>query len=231
MVATGNKRVRLNADLRVVEETVLASQTEPRTPSGWGGQQLHGVEDLKLVRLDDEVVFTGTMAHADGRIGMCIGKYEDILRPSELTMKASCEKNWVFLPGQRSMIYNWHPLQYGPLRGVELAITQTTPMPRLFEMARGSTNGVEFENEWWFVVHFVHKHGNEIRFYYHSIVVLSPQVQLLRYTYPFKFSGTAIEYCLGLVVEPGRLLLTHSANDADSNLLVVSRSAVDALWI
>ena len=230
-VVTGNKRVRLDANFKVVDEHVLVTKAESRIPDGWGGQKLYGVEDLKLACLDGDVVFTGTMAHADGRIGMCIGKYEDTLRPSELTMQASCEKNWVFIPGRREMVYHWHPLQYGPLQGVHLNVVQRTPMPRLFEMARGSCNGVEFENEFWFVVHFVHKHGDEIRFYYHSIVVFDTHMKLLRYTYPFKFSGTAIEYCLGLVVEPGRLILTHSINDSDSTLLVVSRSKVDALWV
>ena len=230
-VVTGNKRVLLDASFNVLDETVLATKSETRIPPGWGGQKLYGVEDVKLVRLDDEVVFTGTLAHADGRIGMCIGNYADELRPTELTMQASCEKNWVFIPGRREMVYNWHPLQYGPLQGVNLNVTTRVPMPRLFEMARGSCNGVEFEKEFWFVVHFVHKHGDEIRFYYHSIVVFDTQMILQRYTYPFKFTGTPIEYCLGLVVEPGRLLLTHSLNDAQSRLLVVSRSKVDALWV
>lgn len=229
-VLTSNKRVKMNSALEVVDETMLTATCKGVIPNGWG-VELHGVEDLKLARINDEVVFTGTMAHADGRIGMCIGKYDDVLEPKELVMKASCEKNWVFLPNKREMIYNWHPLKYGALNGLELELTHETPTPRLFEMARGSCNGFEFEGEWWFVVHFVHKHGDETRFYYHSIVVFDKGVKLKRYTYPFKFTSTPIEYCLGIIVEPGRLLLTHSVNDSNSVLLAVSRSEVDSLWV
>jgi hypothetical protein len=229
IVGTENKRIQLNGDLQVVKEKVLKTTTKSRIPQGWT-EHLHGVEDVKLTRIDDDVVFTGTMVHADGRIGMCIGKY-DVMSPTELVMKTDCEKNWVFLPGRREMVYKWHPLQWGPLNGSTLTIANTSSMPRMFEMARGSCNGVEFEKEWWFVVHFVHKHESEIRFYYHSIVVFDDAMRLKRYTYPFKFSKTPIEYCLGLVVEPGRLLLTNSQNDSSSNLLIVPRSDVDVLWM
>lgn len=230
IVATENKRVHLNSALGVVKETVLKTASKSRIPQGWN-EHLHGVEDVKLTRIDGDVVFTGTMAHADGRIGMCIGTYGNVLSPTELEMKSDCEKNWVFLPGRREMVYKWCPLQWGPLNGAALTIANTSSMPRMFEMARGSCNGVEFEKEWWFVVHFVHKHESELRFYYHSIVVFDDAMRLKRYTYPFKFSKTPIEYCLGMVVEPGRLLLTLSQNDASSQLLVVSRSDVDVLWM
>ena len=179
VVATENKRIRLDHELKIVSEKILSSKTEARIPNGWGDKKLRGVEDLKLVIRGDDVVFSGTLAHADGRIGMCTGKYDDELCPTELEMKASCEKNWVFLPGGKEMVYNWRPLQYGPLLGNELNIQHRKEMPRLFEMARGSCNGVEFENEYWFVVHFVHKHGDEIRFYYHSIVVFDKQMNLI----------------------------------------------------
>ena len=231
IVVSGNKRIIMDQNFNYLSQTLLSCTAQIRTPDGWGGQRLLGVEDVKLSQIKGEVYFTGTTAHADGRIGMCMGAYKDILVPTELVMQAACEKNWVFLPNRREMIYKWRPLQYGQLNDQTLEIKHEKPMPRLFEMARGSCNGVEFENEWWFVVHFVHKHGNEIRFYYHSIVVFDTEMNLLRYTYPFKFSKTPIEYCLGLIIEPGRLLLTHSVNDSDSTLVIVKRGDVDSLWI
>jgi len=230
VVLTENKRLKLNRKLEVVKETMLETRSLCKKPDGWS-KSLKGVEDVKLANIDGEVVFTGTTVHKDGRIGMCCGTYGTILKPVELTMKSCCEKNWVFLPNRREMVYGWHPLRWGNLTREELELTNERPMPKMFEMARGSCNGVEFENEWWFVVHFVHKNEKESRFYYHSIVVFDKQMKLKRWTYPFKFSKTPIEFCLGMVVEPGRLLLTHSMNDCDGVLLVVERSVVDTLWM
>jgi len=229
-VVTANKRVELDEDFGVRSELLLTAGCVTRCPSGWGTNLLYGIEDVKLAKRDDEIVFTGTIARSDGRIGMCYGRYQHALKPIELDMMASCEKNWVFTPAGE-IIYSWHPLQYGTLVEPTLQLTGKKDMPRLFELARGSTNGVEHENEFWFVVHFVHKEGNEPRFYYHSVVVLDKDMNLVKYTYPFKFQDVPIEYCLGLLVQPGRLVFTHSANDTKSALTIVSRSDIDAIWL
>ena len=229
-VATVNKRLELDKFFNVRSETILAAGCVTRCPSGWGTNLLYGIEDVKLARRNDGVVFTGTIAHRDGRIGMCMGEYKDVLKPVELDMIAECEKNWLFTPAG-DVIYNWHPLQYGTLVDTKLALTGRTAMPRLFELARGSSNGVEFDNAYWFVVHFVHKQGDEPRFYYHSVVVLNKDMTLLKYTYPFKFQDVPIEYCLGLVVEPDRLIFSQSTNDSNSALFIAERATIDALWM
>ena len=97
-------------------------------------------------------------------------------------------------------------------------------------MARGSANGVEYEGEWWFVVHFVFQHANEPRFYTHALVVFDPSMNLKRYTLPFKFTRpSSIEYCLGLVVEKERILLSHSIMDREAYVRAYAFDAFE--WV
>ena len=190
-----------------------------------------GVEDIKLAKIQDQVFFTGTMCLASKQIGTCMGVYdENKLVPNEFVPQASCEKNWVFLPNQTSMIYKWHPLTFGPIEDGHLKLAETRPMPKLFEMARGSTNGVEYDGEWWFVVHFVYHQANELRFYTHALAVFDPQMNLKRYTLPFKFTrGSSIEYCVGIVVEKERILLSHSVMDREAYVRAYAFEAFD--WV
>ena len=63
-------------------------------------------------------------------------------------------------------------------------------------------NAINFntrEDEIWFVTHIVSY--EQPRHYYHVIVVFDEDMNLLRYSAPFKFEGEPIEYCLSIVVE------------------------------
>jgi hypothetical protein len=133
----------------------------------------------------------------------------------------------VLVPGARGrVVYKWQPLTLGNIRGEGLELEPVTrAMPKLFEQARGSTNGVEHDGAYWFVVHFVHKYGDEPRFYYHALAVFDKDMKLLRYCMPFKFTESPIEYCLGLVVEKARILLGFSVNDDDAQIGVYPHDA------
>ena len=85
---------------------------------------------------------------------------------------------------------NGSPLQIGQIEGSTFTIIKTSPMPKLFEMARGSTNGFHYRDEIWFVVHFVHQWNSEPRFYYHSVVIFDEEMNFQQCTYPFKFEKT-----------------------------------------
>jgi len=187
----------------------------------------NGYEDVRVTK---EGKFSCTWARSDEDLGVSIGDYPAMLNVQHLKTFTSCEKNWVFLPGSTRMVYKWKPFTVFDVEGGTLK-EHNSKMPRLFELARGSSNGVVFGGETWFVVHYVHQYEAEPRFYYHSLVVLDDDLRCKRYTLPFKFSDSPVEICLGLVVEEDRILLSHSGNDGSSLVSVYSHDAFQTLWI
>jgi glycosyltransferase involved in cell wall biosynthesis len=230
-IATKNKMLILNKGLEVVGSPVFPVTSMEENGMEGSHFKYSGVEDIKLAQIQGKILYTGTMCLHTKQIGTCIGVYdEQKLEPTELSPMQACEKNWVFLPNQLSMVYQWYPLMFGPLVNGKLELKEKRAMPKLFELARGSTNGVEYNDEWWFVVHYVYHHANELRFYLHSIVVFDKEMNLKRYTLPFKFTRpSSIEYCLGIVVEKERILLSHSIMDREAYVRAYSFAAFD--WV
>ena len=232
VVATLNKCIVYDKDFNMTSETLLDKDKDQAglVPAGWS-KILKGVEDVKLSVYEQDIWYSGTMCHANKKIGCVYGLYDKNnaqgLNPIELTMiNKECEKNWVFIPHKnKRMVYKWRPLQIGEIDENALTIIKTSPMPKLFDMARGSTNGFHFRDEIWFVIHFVHQWQNEPRFYYHAVVIFDEEMNLKQYTYPFKFNEKAIEYCLGLVVEDDRIIFGHSVYDNDSQIKIVHRKS------
>lgn len=196
-----------------------------------------GVEDIKLFNdiysePGNEIIkYTSSSFHQSGKIGITNGIYQTSFNEIIVKNKRECEKNWVFIPGEKfvnKMIYCWDPLTIGELNGNELIINTSTPMPRIFSSARGSTNGFLFGNEIWFLIHYVH-HGTTLRNYYHSFVVFDRSMKLLRYSIPFKIIDTEIEYACGLVIEESRIIITHSVWDRESYISVYSMDYINGI--
>ena len=200
-----------------------------------------GVEDMKIFNdvTTNELTYIGTGYHSNNKIGIVTGKYDllkDNLSPVvEITSSFnnnSCEKNWVFVDYLNSthIIYKWFPLQICKLDNVtnSISVVETKQnMPRIFSHTRGSTCGFKYNNELWFVVHLVSY--EEPRHYYHLLAVFNENMDLMRYSAPFKFEGEPIEYSLGLVVEDSRVLITYSVWDRTTKLAVYDKLYVDNL--
>ena len=172
------------------------------------------------------------------------------LIPNEITQnfnQSQCEKNWLFVDYNNSthIIYKWHPLQICKLNeeNKNLEIVKQIEMPRIFSHVRGSTCGFKYskkmtnnngniaityeENEIWFVGHLVSYESP--RHYYHIVVVFDENMQLLRYSAPFKFEGEPIEYCLSIVVEDDRVLLNYSTWDRTTKIGVYDKEYIEGL--
>ena len=228
-ISSKNKMLLLDSSLKVLQKTSFPESDVVARSLKDSDYSYLGIEDLKLAFIEKKIHFTGTICLASQQIGTCVGKYdEQKLQTLELEPFGQCEKNWVFLPNQMRMIYQWYPLRFGTLVGNELSLTETRAMPKLFEMARGSTNGVAFYDEYWFVVHFVFHKENELRFYTHALVVFDTSMKLKRYTLPFKFTRpSSIEYCLGIVVEKERILMSYSVMDRETYVGIYSLDAFE----
>jgi tetratricopeptide (TPR) repeat protein len=195
-----------------------------------------GVEDVRLFTNDkEEDIFLGTTLHKDNNLGIVIGNYNvnaDILIEHEMKQyfnQTNCEKNWVFVDYKNSthIIYSWYPLTIcsnnDELTSIKLA--ETKEMPLMFSRFRGSTCGFKYLNEIWFVTHIVSYESP--RHYYHVIVVFDENLNLLRYSAPFKFEGTPIEYCLSIVVEDERVLINYSNWDRTTRIGIYDKQYIE----
>jgi hypothetical protein len=229
-ITTINKYLELNKYFKIINEKII--------DVNYINRRYIGVEDVKIFNdvNKNQILFIGTGFHENNNIGIVSGNYdilENKLNPKEIKCSFNdnyCEKNWVFMEynGSTHIVYKWFPLQICKINNetnkLDL-ITEKTNMPKIFEHARGSTCGFKYKNELWFIIHIVSY--EDPRNYYHMMVVFDNQINLLRYSAPFKFEGEPIEYCLGLIVEEERVLLSYSVWDRTTKLAIYSKETIN----
>ncbi len=218
-----------------------------------------GIEDIRIFHdaETEKTKFIGTGYHQNHKLGIVTGEYNTEtrdLKGAEIIQKfkhSDCEKNWVFLDYKDSthIIYDWYPLQIGKIDTLknELFIVEKKETPRFFSKIRGSTCGFKYskkfdetifnsssnikieivEEEIWFVGHIVSY--EQPRHYYHVIIVFDANMNLLRYSAPFKFEGDPIEYCLSIVVEDEHVFINYSTWDRTTRIGVYDKKYIDSV--
>ena len=245
-----NKYIEFDCSLNVVSEKWLESKFDNR--------RYIGVEDIKIFNdvEADKMLFIGTGFHASEKIGIVTGEYDVSncsLNYNEINpnfTNSACEKNWIFVDykDQTHVVYNWYPLQICKINHNvnDLSLVETRVMPRFFSRIRGSSCGYKYskkvdtnntssgnikidimEDEIWFITHLV-SYENP-RHYYHIIVVFDANMNLLRYSAPFKFEGEPIEYCLSIVVEDERVLINYSTWDRTTRIGIYDKKYIDSI--
>jgi tetratricopeptide (TPR) repeat protein len=232
-ILTMNKYIKFNKNFDIVEENMFKLNFDNRL--------YMGVEDVRIFKNNNEMVHCiGTGYHKDDTIGIVEGVYN--MERKELQIKeikpsfcnSNCEKNWVYVNynNETSIIYKWYPLQICNLNKQTnlIDLKETKEMPKIFSNIRGSTCGFQYENEIWFVCHLVSYETP--RHYYHVIVVFDAQnMNLLRYSAPFKFEGESIEYCLSIVVEDHQVLMNYSTWDRTTRIGVYEKNYIDSILV
>jgi hypothetical protein len=183
-----------------------------------------GIEDIKLFNDSGKIYYIGnvfkwkksciTSGVFDGTF-----KKESILQTS-FNGNGEWEKNWAFVKYKESLfvVYSWFPVKLCSIdyHKKVINLSKEITVPSLFENVRGSTNGYTFENEIWFVTH-INKSGD----YYHLFVVFDLEMNFKRYSECFKFEDQPVEFCLGLIMEPTRVILSYSINDRSSKIIII----------
>lgn len=201
-----------------------------------------GMEDLRLFIFCDNVYYIATtfdektskMLISSDRFIFDSRKYnlnKNVIYPAFLN-EYNTEKNWSFFDYNNEMclVYKWFPLQIGKIdyNSNELNIIDIKyNIPDYFRGTKGSTCGFKTrDNELWFVIHKSQSNGNFIN-YQHFFAVFDLNMNLLRYSELFKFEGSKIEFCMGLIIreKPGNenenkksyeIILSYSVMDTQS---------------
>ena len=151
-----------------------------------------GLEDVRLYKLNDKICYTATTLEYSYRdkIRIVKGEYDVNSRKfiNNMTLKppteTSCEKNWIAI--EDKFIYKWHPLEIGIVVDGKLEILSSFDTPSFFKHYRGSSNVVEYDNEFWVVTHGIK--NCTPRKYFHQIVILDKNnYKVKKYTVPFFF--------------------------------------------
>jgi len=189
-----------------------------------------GIEDIKLFNDNGNIIFIGTGTHPNSSVGMVVGDYKfDILRTKFISPtfnKQKIEKNWVYFTYNKKLcvIYQWYPLTICNINNNSLDLIIKKDMPINFINVRGSTCGVEYNNNIWFITHF-HDTNYGGR-YYHMFVIFDKHMKLLRFSKPFRFEDIEIEFCLGFVINNTEFIISYSIMDNYSKLGIYDKQYI-----
>jgi hypothetical protein len=176
------------------------------------GARYVGLED---VRIFNQIEFVASSAAytQDHSIRIVKGAIRDGKFVSGIVMQppngiyTPCEKNWIPIfglqPNKDCYIYRWHP--YEIIRADENGKTTTVSskvIPNtLFEKVRGSTVPVwsDADSHYICVVHWTEVQRTVLQ-YYHMLVKLDAEYQVMAWSQPFHFFKLGIQYCLGFAI-------------------------------
>ena len=181
--------------------------------------RIMGLEDVRLYKKNNKIMYSATNSNysyndciriVNGEYNNQLNKFinNSCLHPPTETY---CEKNWIGI--EDKFIYKWHPLQVGIVIDNKLEILTTHDTPSFFKHYRGSSNIVDYNNNYWVITHGIK--NTTPRKYFHQMVVLNKEFKVLKYSVPFYFDKWAIEYCLGLYIKNETLIMTVSRNDSN----------------
>ena len=199
--------------------------------------QYVGLEDIRFLSIGQKVYYTANRGLSGQKMVVEHG-WIDIntvetkeSKHLEFVSQRSIEKNWVMFEADSDsdsdsshlkLVYNWYPMTIGTVEDSKFQVCQIIQTPFFFKSVRGSTNGIQIENEIWFLCHLVSYEDR--RYYYHLFVMLDKTTQTIRYTRLFSFGSNAkVEYCLGMIhsKSENELWLGYSVMDRETKYMSI----------
>lgn len=181
---------------------------------------------IKIKNINDEALIVFNNCSNKSHIKSLLSNmkfYQDILTP--LSKKSLNTTNEIINKIKTTYEYVKNETNEINKTNEILKILKKKEMPQIFSNVRGSSCSFNYKDEIWFVTHMV-SYEKE-KHYYHLLVVFDKNMNLLRYTAPFKFEGKPVEYCLNLNVEDNHVLMTYSRSDNTSNIGIYDKEYIE----
>lgn len=200
------------------------------------GRKVRGLEDVRLFKLDENMLFTAVtedMIPKEGLRRMTVGYYEHPYLSTRWILASpydsDFEKNWAFFSScdrDLKCVYRWYPLEVGTIclpkdssEGYLDKLTQSYEVPGIFRYMRGSSHGCIHAGLVWFVTHSVCMIGKK-RHYMHYLVALEPTGNtVVGYGGPYRLTEKAVEFCNGLTIaSDSTMIICYSSMDSSCHV-------------
>lgn len=142
------------------------------------------------------------------------------------------EKNWSYFNYESKLfvIYRWYPISICRINfeSNELHLINEKISPIEFKNFRGSSCGVWYNNDLYFLTHEVKN-----KEYLHTIIVFNNKIELLKYSEHFKFDqNTKIQFSYGMIIENDEIIFSYSISDKISMIGVYDYNYImnDIKW-
>jgi hypothetical protein len=198
-----------------------------------------GVEDIRLFNYLNKIYFIGscfnrrtnTISIVSDNIILDDKNYiisKKFIQP-DFYNNDRVEKNWCFLNYKEELciVYQWYPLTICKINYEENKINileQKYLKTEYFKNVKGSTSGVNHNNEIWFILH-----KSQQKNYQHFFAVFDLNMNLLRYSEPFKLNNCLVEFCIGLIIEESRTILSFSSLDTNIFVCVYDNNYINSI--
>lgn len=203
-----------------------------------------GLEDIRLIRHNNNIYGLASSweySHVPRLVSQVLLQIDesslsvDVL--AVLSPGTRCEKNHVW-GGFPYIIYDWYPritvLKLDMYQGHPKVIThKTINSSELLRFHRGGSNGVLYNDQYWFITHSVIDGRRPIRHYLHYIVVLDKNLdELQKVSLPFTFEDNAdIEFCTALRITEQGLETGYSIRDGTPRIRQMNWENVNTLFV
>lgn len=199
----------------------------------------YGFEDARLFQWQNK---WWAMANMPGRFminscGMVLLELDDTIQTDHITLWPSpCnrtrEKNWTPVIDGRELyiIYEWHPLTVFKVIPPDLNLEPVAKLdvPELTEW-HGSSQGIQTDNGWLFVIHTRLPNPSHIR-HIHRFIELNRNFEPVRMSESFVFLHDGIEFCAGMAEKGDRLYLSFGAlHDDHAFITSVERREIESM--
>lgn len=201
-----------------------------------------GIEDIRIINFDDKIFYIGSSFNKlTNKVQITSYEYSlnenfkiNFIEPSFITDNL-WEKNWVFFVNDSELlvIYKWNPIYICKIdyEKNNLNLFNVIESPDFFSEFRGSTNGILFNDKFWFIVHSRVKNNNNKYSYYHSFVVLNKNLTIFGYSKKFKFEKYLVEYCIGMEIDDFNFIILYSKLDKTTALITLDKNFISSLII
>jgi glycosyltransferase involved in cell wall biosynthesis/predicted GH43/DUF377 family glycosyl hydrolase len=229
-----NYLVALDDSLAVTQIEPLIDRAE-RPPVH--DSQIEGYEDCRLIELDGRWYATATVCDMNPverrEIALLSFDGAEIVRAQPLAGPdpERHEKNWMpfVRDGALHFLYSCSPtiVLRCDVRSGELTSVAERELPAAAGF-RGGSQGVAVDGGHLFVIHQTEHDERALR-YVHRFVLLDRELRLAAATPRFTFAADRVEFCAGMALRGGELVLSFGVSDAAAGLAVLALEDVLAL--